>query len=466
MLRFPVIAAVGKRVGVFALAALLSGAITVAADTSPPPLQPLIDAAKDNAVIVPPPGIYAGPVVIRRPITLDGQGKVTIDNGGKGTVVHIKTNGATVRGLRLRNSGDQHNDIDSGITVTGDFNVIKDNVIEDCLFGINLQQASHNVVRRNRISSQPVKLGVKGDAIRLWYSTGNKIEKNVITGSRDFVVWYSADNRIADNDISGGRYGMHFMYSKYNLVEGNRFTSNLVGIFLMYSDDVVVRRNRVFNAVGAAGMGIGLKETSNVEIIENEILYNSTGIYLDVSPFQPGTTNRIYRNRIAFNDIGVLFLNDWTGNLFRDNIFASNSHHVSVSTFASARRNVWEGNYWDDYEGFDRNGDHYGDRPYRPRVYADRIWMDVRPAAFFRGTPVLSMLDFLERLAPFTRPLVMLEDKKPRISRHFTPATLKEKPRGNNEGRVLQTFGGATDATTRAGTSMKRLDPFGLDTDK
>ena len=129
--------------------------------------------------------------------------------------------------------------------------------------------------------------------------------------------------------------------------------------------------------------------------------------------------------------------------------------------------NVWEGNYWDDYQGFDLNNDLLGDKPYRPKVYADRLWMDVKPAAFFRGAPVLSMLDFLERLAPFTTPLLMLEDKKPRVSRVFQPLTGGEdKQAPSNAGRTLKTFGGATDANSRSGTSMQRLDPFKIETDQ
>ena len=431
-------------------------------------LQSLIDKAKKGDVLVLPPGVYKGPVTIKKPITLDGQNKATIDAGGKGSVIYLKTNNAILKNLHLTNSGFQHNDLDAGVQVRGDFNIIKNNKIDESLFGIDLQQSSNNVVRSNRISSKSnASLGIRGDAIRLWYSRNNRIEKNIIRHSRDMVVWYSADNIISRNDVANGRYGLHFMYSKYNLVENNSFYKNAVGIFLMYSDSVVIKGNRIFQALGAAGVGIGFKEASNLDILDNEILYNSTGLYLDLSPFQPETTNRIYRNRIAFNDLGVLFLNDWVGNQFKDNIFASNSHHVSVSSFAGATHNIWEGNYWDDYQGFDQNNDNIGDNSYRPKVYADRIWMDVKPAAFFRGAPVLSMLDFLERLAPFTEPLLMLEDKKPRMSRIFKSATSAATDKsGGNAGRTLQTFGGATDADSKSGTSMQRLDPFNIDTDK
>ena len=412
------------------------------------PLQAMIDAAQDGATIAPPPGTYKGPIKITKPIVLDGRGKVTIDNGGKGTVIDILTDGATIRGLRLVNSGDQHNDIDAGVHIKGNYNVVKDNEISECLFGVDLEQASNNIIRRNKISSKSdANLGIKGDAIRLWYSFNNKIEDNIIRNSRDFVVWYSANNKITGNDIRQGRYGLHFMYAKYNVVENNSIWKNSVGIFLMYSDDVVLRNNRLFQAHGNTGIGIGLKESSGVKIIGNEILYNARGISLDLSPFEPDKTNEIYGNNIAFNSIGMVFLSDWKGNIIKDNRFKSNILPVTVSSFAGANRNVWEGNYWDQYEGFDRNEDGVGDTPYTLKIYADRLWMDKPKAAFFQGTPVLSVLDFLERLAPFSDPLVMLKDGKPRMNEKFTANV-----------PVFDSIDKSQDGKTE-----KRLDPFGIE---
>jgi nitrous oxidase accessory protein len=203
------------------------------------------------------------------------------------------------------------------------------------------------------------------------------------------------------------------MYAQENLIEDNHFTHNSVGIYLMYSDGVVLRNNYVAHAVGSTGVGLGMKETSNTIIEGNQLLYNASGISLDVSPYQPESTNQITNNLVAYNSIGVRFLNDWTGNIFRENRFKSNITPVAVGGGATASRNDWQGNYWDDYEGFDRDHDGIGDTPYELYSYADRIWMDVPPAQFFKGSPMLEVIDFLERLAPFTQPKLLLRDSKP-----------------------------------------------------
>ena len=341
---------------------------------------------------------------------------MTIDAGGTGSVIYLDTDGAVIRNLRLTNSGNSHNDIDAGVQVRGKFNVIKDNVIDNTLFGIDLQQSDSNIIRRNRISSKPVELGVRGDSVRLWYSFYNKIEDNIIRDSRDMVIWYSAENSIARNDSRGGRYSLHFMYSKFNDVDSNHYENNSVGIFLMYSDSVRVHNNYIAYANGPTGMGIGFKETSDVEISHNKILYCATGLYIDVSPYDPDTTNRIHDNVVAFTNVGIDFLNDWTGNVFENNTFKGNQTQISVAGGKTANRNVWKGNYWDDYEGFDLDHDGVGDKPYELYGYADRIWMDVPAARFFQGTPVMAVLDFLERLAPFSTPDMLVRDEMPLMS--------------------------------------------------
>jgi len=380
-----------------------------------PPFQPLIDKASPNETLIPPPGIYAGPVIIDIPITIDGKNLVTIDGGGKDTVVYLDTDGAQLRHLRLTNSGESHNKIDACVQVRGNFNIIKDNILDNCLFGVDLQQSDYNIVRRNRISSKPFSLGLRGDAIRLWYSMGNKMTHNEITNARDTVIWYSKNNLIAHNSSTGGRYALHFMYSQFNRVEYNIYHENSVGIFLMYSDDVLVRGNQISHALGATGMGIGFKETSNVIVENNQIIYCATGIYSDLSPYQPDTTNKITANKIAYNSIGVLFHNDWQGNLLKNNQFIGNHTQVAVQGASTAHRNVWENNYWDDYIGFDRNTDGIGDTPYEIYAYADQIWMDIPSTQFFKGSAILALLNFLERLAPFSEPVMILRDSKPLI---------------------------------------------------
>ncbi len=403
-----------------AVPALAVAAAATAAAVSTPPrhdageIQAMIDAAADNAEVVPPPGVYRGSVVIRKPVTLDGRDQVTIDADGVGSVLTIEADGAVVKNLRLVNSGTDHNLEDAGVQIRGRNNVVKDNVIAETLQGINLAKADANIIRRNHISSKSeLSLGLRGDAIKLWYSNDNQIVGNEAVDSRDIVVWYSHRNRIAENVSHRGRYGLHFMYSGKNVVEGNRFFDNSVGVSLMYSEGVVIRNNHIANSTGSTGTCIAAKESSDLTIEGNDILYCANGVFLDVSPYQPDQTNRVTGNRIAFNDIAISFLNDWQGNIFKGNRITGNITEVAVFGGGSAKRNVWEGNSWDGYEGWDRDGDGIGDSPYRVMGYASRVWMEIPNTRFFKGTPLLEVVDFLDRLAPFSEPELLLEDPRP-----------------------------------------------------
>jgi nitrous oxidase accessory protein len=320
-----------------------------------PFLQELVNAAPAGSVLQPPPGIYSGPLVVDKPLTIDGGGAVTIDGGGKGTVAVLAASDSVLRGLRLVNSGSSHDSDDACLNVRGDRNRIENLQIDDCLFGIDLKKANDNVVRGNRIRSKPFDLGTRGDSLRLWYSHRNLIADNLIEDARDMVAWYSNDNRYLDNVARRSRYSIHFMFASNNLVEGNRFYDNAVGVYVMYSGGGAIRNNLFSRANGPTGMAVGFKEASDVVVEGNEIIYCAIGVGLDMSPFEPDSTISIRGNRIAYNGVGISFLADKEGTLVDGNTFEGNLSQVAMGDAGSARNNVWRGNYWDDYQGFDRD---------------------------------------------------------------------------------------------------------------
>jgi nitrous oxidase accessory protein len=379
------------------------------------PFQELVDKAPAGSVLKPPPGSYSGPVVVKKPLTIDGGGQVTIDAGDRGTVFSLEADGATLRGLRLTGSGGSHDTDDSCLDVRGNRNLIEDMTIDNCLFGIDLKQSNDNVVRSNHISSKPYDLGVRGDALRLWYSYRNRIEKNQVADARDMVAWYSSNNVFSGNIGRRSRYSLHFMFANDNEVIDNRFYDNTVGIYLMYTERTNLRNNIVSHANGAAGMAVGFKESSDSIIEGNEFIYCAVGVGSDLSPFQPNTTIRFRNNRFAYNGIAVHFTSELGGNEFHSNIFEGNLTDVAQSGRGKEAINRWHDNYWDNYQGFDRNGDGIGDTPHRYYAYADQIWIEMPAARFFKTSPVMELLDFLERLAPFSTPELQLKDDRPRF---------------------------------------------------
>lgn len=378
-----------------------------------PFLQELVNDAPAGSVLKLKPGRYSGPVVVNKTLTIEGGGQVVVDGGGSGTVFVLEANDAILRGLHLTNSGSSHDSDDACLNVRGDRNLIEAIRIDNCLFGIDLKKSNSNIVRRNTIRSKPFDLGTRGDGLRLWYSNKNLIEANTIEDSRDMVAWYSNDNHYLNNVGRRSRYSIHFMFAANNLIEGNRFYDNAVGVYIMYSGGGAIRNNVFSHANGPTGMAVGFKEASDVIVEGNEIIYCGVGVGLDMSPFEPDSTITIRNNRIAYNGIGLSFLADKEGTIVEGNAFEGNLTQVALGDTGSARNNVWRGNFWDDYKGFDRNGDNIGDMAHELYAFADQIWMEVPYARFFRNAPMMETLDFLERLAPFSTPTLILRDEKP-----------------------------------------------------
>jgi nitrous oxidase accessory protein len=379
-------------------------------------LQALIDIAQPGQVVTPPPGRYRSHLVISKPIIFDGKNQVTLDGDGEGSVLTVKTDGAQVRNFHITNSGRRHPPQDAGVQVRGNDNLVENLQMDDVLFGFSLEQSQRNTIRNNVVRGKKLSLGRRGDGIKLWYSHHNLIENNQFIDARDIVFWYANHNRYVGNRQSGGRYGLHLMQAQYNVAESNYFFDNSTGISMMYDTGDQIRNNVIAKAVGAQGVCLSLKESSDVVVENNDILYCSQGISLDVSPYEPDSKNRIAGNRISYNDIGVAFLNDWKDSEFSGNLFSGNITEVAVYGGGSAKRNLWDGNRWEDYQGFDLDGNGVGDKPHRLYNYAGRVWMDKPNTRFFKGTPLLEVLDFLDRLAPFSEPVLMLEDKHPLVA--------------------------------------------------
>lgn len=378
-------------------------------------LKTLLKNLKPGDTLNLKPGFYTGPATIEVPnVVIDGGGKATISGMGNESVLFIKADNVTIKNLHITNSGDSPDRLDAGVKIVEANNTLIQNCkIDECLFGVDIYKSDGCSVLHNDISSISRKpLALKGDAVRLWYSTKNNINFNTWYEVRDTVIWYSSGNYFEGNKGVGNRYSLHFMYSHNNRIHNNEFYNNSVGIFLMYSEQTIITENLIQSSTGTTGMCIGLKETSSNQILNNRLLYSSYGLHFDVSPFVAEKINTIIGNEIAFCNVGMLFHSDLEGNLLKGNYIHNNLTQV-YTRGKTANGNKFEGNYWSDYQGYDKDEDNIGDVPYSLYSYSEHLWAFNKNIKFFYGAPILEVLDFLERLAPFSKPKFVLRDKKP-----------------------------------------------------
>ena len=388
-------------------------------------LQDTIDSAPAGSILKLPAGVYKGAIHINKPLSIIGQAKgVIIDGENKGIVIKVQSSYVTLKNLTIINSGSRHENLDGAISmVKSKMGKIKECevsncIIKNCLFGIDLQMVDNSLISNNKITSKKLPLGLRGDGLRLWYSNNNVVRGNSLIKSRDMVVWYSHGNTIENNFGKYNRYSLHFMYAGKNIIKNNRYENNSVGIFFMYSQDSIATGNIVKSSLGATGMGIGLKDSSNFTLKDNTIIYCAQGLYIDRSPFEPGTHNIIEGNKLLYNAEAMHFHSLSINNIIKDNIIQGNIEDVvNDSKRDRAQGNEIVGNYWDNYTGFDNNNDGIGDTPHKVYRYADQLWIYNNNVKFFYGSPVISLLNFLAKLAPFSKPLFLMEDKKPKMQK-------------------------------------------------
>lgn len=381
-------------------------------------LQEAIDNAKEGSILKLPKGIYKGSIKINKPLSIVGKEEgVIIDGLQEGTVIEINSPYVTIKNLTIIGSGERHEKLDAGIKISNSKqSEISDNIIKDCLFGIDIAMSNNSIISNNYITSKDLPLGLRGDGLRLWYSNDNIISKNKLINSRDMVVWYSHGNEISENYGENNRYSLHFMYAGKNYVKNNSYKFNSVGIFFMYSKDTLASGNIIKSSLGATGMGIGLKDVSNFTLKDNTVIYCAQGIYIDRSPFEPDTKNWIEDNKILYNAEALHFHSLSEDNVIKRNSILGNIEDiVNDSRGSKTYKNEIVNNYWDNYEGFDKNGDNIGDTPHKVFQYADQLWVYNPNVKFFYGSPVISLLNFLAKLAPFTEPIFLMSDDKPKL---------------------------------------------------
>lgn len=109
-----------------------------------------LDAANSGDVIEVENGIYYEKLIIDIPIILRGNNTV-IDARGLRSPIELISDGITLEGLTIVNSGDENGD--AGIKVSSNSNFILNNTIKNNKnYGIYLESSSKNVIQGNSIS--------------------------------------------------------------------------------------------------------------------------------------------------------------------------------------------------------------------------------------------------------------------------------------------------------------------------
>lgn len=376
-------------------------------------IKSAVENSADGDRIIVKEGHYKeSEILIDKRIELIGEGYPAIDGFSKGEIIIIRHDSVTVKGFYVNNSGFSGMKDYAAIRVENSkhCNIISNKLINN-YFGIYLAGSDSCNVMYNEATSNAVSESSSGNGIHLWKCSYILVKNNTITGHRDGIYFEFATHSRAENNSSykNVRYGLHFMFSNNCEYENNVFSDNGAGVAVMYTKHVKMINNRFEYNKGSNSYGLLLKEITDSFIERNYFTGNTVGIYSE-----GGTRLLIANNEFSGNGYALKILGNCTDDTIRANNFFNNT--FDVTTNSSFNNNLFKGNYWDKYRGYDLDKDGTGDVPYRPVSLFSKIVEETPESVFLLRSFVSQLLDMAESVVPVFTPESLL-DETPKMER-------------------------------------------------
>lgn len=372
-----------------------------------------LEIASPGAEIVVNAGVYREPpLIVEKSVTIRARGEVVLDGQGDRQILTVTADDVRISGLVLRNVNPSFMEDRAAIKVEEAARcVIEDNRIVDTFFAVYLAQVDGCVIRRNEIHGTRASQTQSGNGIHLWYSVDVDIEDNTVIGHRDGIYFEFVERTTVLRNLSERnlRYGLHFMFSDDCTYSDNVFLDNGAGVAVMYTENVSMTKNQFASNWGGAAYGLLLKDITDSEVENNTFVNNTVGIHAEGSNRISVTENDFIRNGWA-----IRVMANCLDMLFSHNNFAGNTFDVATNSRTIESRFVE--NYWDDYEGYDLNGDGFGDVPFRPVTLFSMIVQQNEPSLILLHSIFVRLLDVAERLLPAVTP-VNVVDERPSMRR-------------------------------------------------
>lgn len=384
----------------------------------------LRDAGPGTTIVV--DGVVRGRAVVRVPnVAIAGRPGAALVSPGT-TVLDVEAPGVRIAGLTIRGGGADPDGKQAAVLIRAPRATLASLRVLDAPFGVSLFGAHGTRLRDVAIAGLgTTRPEIAGDAFRAWGSNGVTLERVTIRDGRDVLLSYCDRLTIRDSAVVGGRYGIHDMYSPHLRLERVRVAGAEIGLNLMYADAPEIAHSVFQGAGGPAGYGLALEGVTNARIHDDAFVDDRVG--LAVLDSAAGADVAIERNVFAHDGTALSAETATGGVVVRGNAFVDNLEQVAATGGGTLAGIAWDGNAWNDYAGYDRDGDGRGDVPYAPRDAYEAL-ADRRPALrVFAGSPAARAIAFAARAFPAFAAPPKLVDRRP-LMRAAIPAGLPAAP--------------------------------------
>jgi nitrous oxidase accessory protein len=371
-------------------------------------LRMAIASAQSNDTILVESGYYrADQLIIDKPLVLLGTNFPVIDSHGGDEIFVIQSDSVTIAGFQLQNIGVSFTKDRAAIRlVKVKYVTIRNNRLDNTFFGIYLQDSSDCVIRDNRIIGSSTSEINAGNAIHIWKGERIIVANNHLENHRDGIYFEFVDNSLisGNTSVNNMRYGLHFMFSNKDTYEHNTFKNNGAGVAVMFSKFIEMYHNTFEENWGGASYGILLKEITDGRMKYNTFYRNTVGIYAEGANRMLIEENRFIANGKALDIKGncmdnKVLKNDFLGNTFE--VVANSKDNL----------NLYEGNYWSQYRGYDLDRDGIGDVPHRPVNLFSLITEHIPASGMLLHSFLINSLDVAERVFPQLIPEHLIDEK-------------------------------------------------------
>lgn len=396
----------------FSLFAIPCGAKNITVSTADD-LNKVIQTATNGDAIELKPGRYQTNLIINKSISINCANGAILDGGFHSDTIRVKAENVHINHCRIENWGNDLTAMNAGIFAekTAKALVIRGNYLRGDTFGIWLDSTHNAIIINNKVEGNlNIRSQDRGNGIHLFNVSNTRVENNQVWHTRDGIyIDTSNNNELINNELHHLRYGIHYMYSYSNRIENNYTHDTRTGYALMQSKYLTVINNRSEND---GNYGILMNYIVHSTISGNQVIKThqqqgaggsqlisgaeGKALFMYNAPF-----NTITNNILSQSDIAIHLTAGSEGNKIYANYFVKNRRQVK---YVANREVEWsfegKGNFWSDYQGWDRNNDGIGDEAFEPNDGIDKLLWKYPTANLLINSPAIQTLRWVQKEFP------------------------------------------------------------------